>query len=191
MKRWIIAAAVMVFTAFTAFFYYMYNVISEPLGEREQEAVAIAKSETDLDEVTNVDYYHGRRSFQVIEGLDKDGEEMYVWVEELTEHETDENDENEEEEAEEEKETDEDEEAGDANPQIITRLKSDGLTESEVSNIAYSELSIKEIISIRLGIIGNTPVYEIVYVDEEDRHSFYYITFEDGTYIRHYQFRKT
>lgn len=154
---------------FTAFFYYMYTNISQPLNNRENVAVSIAKEETDLMEVIDVDFYHGRRSYQVIEGIDQQGEEIYVFVEERIEEETKETEKN--------------------NLHILTINKNEGITKEEVREIVQNKLEMKELISIRLGLIGETPIYEVTYVDKWDRHSFYYVSFEDGSYInRHYRF---
>lgn len=167
MRAWIIAGLIIVISSFMAFFYYMYTNISEPLIARENEAIRIAKEETELVEVVDIDFYHGRRSYQVIEGTDKNGEEIYVWVEELTDEQIAENKE----------------------PRIFTKKKKEGITKDEVRQIVQNRLEIKELVSIRLGMIGETPIYEVTYVDESDRHSFYYLSFEDGSYVnRHYRF---
>lgn len=167
MKAWITAGIIIVLTSFFAFFYYMYTNTSEPLMVRENLAVKIAKGETDLAEVIDVDFYHGRRSYQVIEGLDRDGEEIYVWVEELTKEQMKDKQE----------------------PHIFTKYKNEGVTKEDVKEIIQKRLEMKELISIRLGVIGETPIYEVTYVDQSNRHSFYYLSFTDGSYInRHYRF---
>ncbi|UTR14665.1 DUF5590 domain-containing protein [Salipaludibacillus sp. LMS25] len=188
MKAWIIAISVMVVIGIVAFSIYIYNITLDPLTLRQDQAVAIAREEVDLEEVNDVQYYHGRRSYQVIDGMNSAGDEIYIWVEELTEKDEDQRDDN----------TDNNEEASDNNeesedeeewkPTIKTRLHSDGLTSEEALEIARSELDMKKVNSVKLGMAGSTPVYEVSYIDTSDRHSFYYLKFEDGTYIRHYQF---
>ncbi|MFA9556186.1 DUF5590 domain-containing protein [Evansella sp. AB-rgal1] len=168
MKRWIFPFIVIILTAFIGLFYYLYMEIKEPLQSKQAHITQVALSETDLDSVKQVDFYHGRRSFQVIEGKDSNGEDMFVWIEELI-----------------------NENEGNTEPQIITRYKSEGITIGEVRSIVQSRLSITQLKSIKLGIIGNTPIYEVIYIDDANRHSFYYLTFEDGEYIRHYQFQRS
>ncbi|MCR6106615.1 DUF5590 domain-containing protein [Salipaludibacillus agaradhaerens] len=188
MKAWIIAISVMVVIGIVAFSIYIYNVTMDPLTLREDQAVAIAREEVDLEEVIDVQYYHGRRSYQVIDGINSAGEEIYIWVEELTEEDEDKDNldtDNSEEASDNEEENENEEER---TPTIKTRLHSEGLTREEALEIAQSELDIKKVNSVKLGMAGSTPVYEISYIDTSDRHSFYYIRFEDGTYIRHYQF---
>lgn len=162
MKAWIISISIMITVGFFAFCYYIYEITSEPLEMRENAAVQLAEQQIALAEVRDVNYYHGRRSYQVIDAMDEEGNELYIWVEETDEP--------------------------DDPATIEVREKSDGLTREEVLGLARDELSISSLKSVRLGMIGSTPIYEVNYVDDMDRHSFYYVTFEDGTYIRHYQF---
>ncbi|SER43337.1 DUF5590 domain-containing protein [Salipaludibacillus aurantiacus] len=161
MKAWIISISAVFIIGFIAFSSYIYYVTAEPLREREEAAVQLASEHVSLSEVRDIQYYHGRRSYQVIDAVNEDGEDIYIWVEE-------------------------DEDRDEVN--IEVRLHSEGLTKEEVMEIAVSELEIQSIKSVRLGMTGSTPVYEVSYMDQVDRHSFYYLTFEDGTYIRHYQF---
>ena len=166
MKAWIIAGITIVCIVFFGFFYYMYDTISDPLSARENEAVNLAQKETNLADVDNIDFYHGSRSYQVIEGRDDHGEKVYVWVEELKEEQKEDN----------------------VSSRIVMKFKHEGITKEEVGEIIDSELAVKELMSIRLGMIGVTPIYEVTYIDEDDRHSFYYLSFADGSYInRHYQ----
>ncbi|MCD8510701.1 MAG: DUF5590 domain-containing protein [Bacillus sp. (in: Bacteria)] len=168
MKGWIIAVLIIIVVGFISFSYYIYEAISAPMIERQQNVISLINNLEGIHEINNISHYHGRRSFQVFEGINDDDQEIYIWVEELKEEQKEENTE----------------------PQVITRLKSDGLTEQQVKDIVHGRLNINEIKSINLGIIGITPIYEVIYEDQSNRHSFYYITFEDGTYIRHYQFQK-
>ncbi|MDG5787557.1 DUF5590 domain-containing protein [Evansella sp. AB-P1] len=180
MKAWIVSTSIMIIAAIVGFSYIMLSTIAEPLNERKGIALEIAMSDSELVDLKYVDFFHGRRSFQVFEGYNNDGEEIYVWIEEIEEEQNDEQSENLNEDAEEMVE-----------PQIISRLKSEGITKEEVRSISHSRLNIEKIINIRLGILGNTPIYEVVYIDNSNRYSFYYVTFENGTYVRQYQFQQS
>lgn len=162
MKAWIISISIMIIVGFLAFGYYIYHVTTEPLETRENSAIQLAAEQVDIAEVRDVDYYHGRRSYQVVDAIDSEGNELYIWVEEN--------------------------EGSDEDPTIEIRDHSEGLTRDEVVALSQEELSITRLKSIKLGMIGSTPIYEVNYVDDMDRHSFYFVTFEDGTYIRHYNF---
>ncbi|MBU9723911.1 MULTISPECIES: DUF5590 domain-containing protein [Bacillaceae] len=207
MKGWIIAIFILFLSIGIGISFKVYQVTSEPLVDRLEEAKELVLNHTELLDVNYVNYFHGRRSFQVFEGKDQDGNEHFVWVEELIEDEdiepgsieiddipisdTTENEVDVTEDTDESEDMEEqDHVEKEREPQIITRLKNEGLTSSDVRSIIQDRLNINELKSISLGIIGSTPVYEIIYVDNDERHSFYYMTYHDGTYIRHYQFRK-
>jgi uncharacterized protein YpmB len=40
--------------------------------------------------------------------------------------------------------------------------------------------------SVNIGIEQNVPIWEIVYLDKENRYSYYYVTFKDGQFIKRY-----
>ncbi|ADU30173.1 DUF5590 domain-containing protein [Evansella cellulosilytica] len=170
-KKLIIIFVIILSIASVIFTYLLYSSITSPLEERQLNAQQYVLANTTIAEINNIDYYHGRRSFQVMEGIDEEGTEVYIWFEELLENDNEENSE-------------------DIEPQLVIKNQSDGLSKDHIRDIVHSRLNVKKIKDINLGIIGNTPVYEVIYVDDMDRHSFYYVTFEDGTYIRHYQFKK-
>ncbi|MGO4888076.1 DUF5590 domain-containing protein [Anaerobacillus sp. MEB173] len=70
--------------------------------------------------------------------------------------------------------------------QIIKKKVEDGLRIEEVEQFIQDELSPQKIISIRLGMENHLPVYEIVYIHEDGRYSFHYVTFEDGSFVKRY-----
>lgn len=152
----IVAVFVMILTVVVAGFYY--QMIRTPLTNEEQEAVAIALAETELEQVEAVEFYHGTDSYQVIRGTDHDGEQLIVWVS------TDEN-------------------------EIVMRRAKDGLSHEQVEQFASQQLAPRELISIRLGIEQDLPVYEITYLDNERRYAYYYMTFKDGTFVKRYSLR--
>lgn len=71
----------------------------------------------------------------------------------------------------------------------IVKEKAAGLAIEEVVLYTEEELKSKEIISIKLGIENSLPLYEIIYKDQQDRYSYYYISFKDGTYLKHYHLK--
>lgn len=71
----------------------------------------------------------------------------------------------------------------------MIKKKEDGLSYNEVLDFANKELEPKEIISIKLGMENSLPLYEITYINQENRYSYYYISFEDGTYLKHYHLK--
>lgn len=179
MKAWLIAIFTIVFISAGTFLYVMYSSAMNPLQDREEEAIAFAEEHISFHSVSSVNRYHGARSYQVIDALNEEDEPIFIWVEErFTVNEPRIYDEFETEVEEEEEEP----------RRIIIRRQDSGISREEVENHIQNELTISRLNSIRLGMIGRTPVYEVNYISEDGRQSYYYLTFEEGRYIRHYQF---
>jgi uncharacterized protein YpmB len=63
---------------------------------------------------------------------------------------------------------------------IIVRKQSDGVSEKEAINKLLEEKNPKEIVSVRLGMEKNRPLWEIYYRSEGDLINYYYVDFETG-----------
>lgn len=74
--------------------------------------------------------------------------------------------------------------------QTTIRNINEGITEEGVRSIVQAELNPKNIVSIKLGMENNIPLYEVVYIDQENRYSFYYLTFKNGRFLKHFQLEK-
>ncbi len=79
MKKWlfIIGFLIIVFIICSTVIYV--NAV-DPLKSAEEKAVRIAKQETSLTEVDNFNLYNGEESFSVLQGKDKNGTKLIVWV---------------------------------------------------------------------------------------------------------------
>ncbi|RNA69178.1 DUF5590 domain-containing protein [Alteribacter keqinensis] len=184
MKRWIIGTAIFLLSTAAVTMIWLYNNIQSAQHERFGDSIAYAMDEGLISDYGNVHYYNGRTAYHVIEGTSPDGDAVYVWVEtipESTENYSSAFDE----------EDSESEENPASEPRTFSRKQDEGISAGEARQIAEANLEMEKFKQVRLGMIGQTPVYEIVYVDTDDRYSFYYISFEDGDYIRHYQLRRS
>ncbi|MDQ0271048.1 cell wall elongation regulator TseB-like domain-containing protein [Cytobacillus purgationiresistens] len=63
---------------------------------------------------------------------------------------------------------------------IIVKKKSEGITKEEALQTLLNEKNPKEIISIRIGMESNIPLWEIAYRTEGDLLNYYMIDFETG-----------
>lgn len=173
MKAWIISIFLVIAAAVTASLYLLYASASSPIEEREQAAASFARDELEFNRVEEVTYFHGTQSYQVVNGTNSDGEEAYAWVPESIEREST---------LEAEEELPEEEIL-----EPVIRLHSEGITSSEALEIAENDADIAEVRSVRLGLIGTSPVYEVNYKDSNGRFGYYYTAFEDGQYLRRYE----
>ncbi|MDT8859974.1 DUF5590 domain-containing protein [Alkalihalobacillus sp. MEB130] len=66
---------------------------------------------------------------------------------------------------------------------------SDGITKEEAIAIVTNENAVERIQTAKLGLERGLPVYEITFLNNENRKGYYYITFEDGTFMKRYLLR--
>ncbi|MCT8138930.1 DUF5590 domain-containing protein [Anaerobacillus sp. CMMVII] len=69
---------------------------------------------------------------------------------------------------------------------LVVKKSNEGINFNEAFQFTQEELQPKEVISIKLGMENNIPLYEIIYIDQQNRYSYYYITFKDGSYLKHF-----
>ncbi|WP_051314693.1 DUF5590 domain-containing protein [Alteribacter aurantiacus] len=185
MKRWTIFTGITLFIITFSSLIWLFSSVQSNKNETFEGSIEYALSNDLITEYSNVSYYNGRRSYHIIDGVDQEGDDVYVWIESIQDEQESYSSVFE--------ESDEEENVEDevSEPRTYIRKQEDGISASQARQIAEQHLGIDEFKQVRLGMIGQTPVYEIVYIDTEDRYSFYYISFEEGDYIRHYQLRRS
>lgn len=73
---------------------------------------------------------------------------------------------------------------------VLVRKKSDGISEQEAVQIVEEKEHPKEIVKVKLGAENNVPLWEVTYIDQEDRYTYYYLEFKDGKYAGYYSIEK-
>ncbi|OQP03167.1 peptidase M4 [Geobacillus sp. 44B] len=73
---------------------------------------------------------------------------------------------------------------------IVIKRAESGITEAEAIAALKAERHPKKIISARLGMEKGVPLWELTYIDQYDRYSFYYVSFTDGTFLKRYSFQQ-
>lgn len=73
---------------------------------------------------------------------------------------------------------------------IIIRNVDQGITYTDAKNIVEKERNPKKITAIKLGIEKNIPLYEVTYLNQQNQYVFYYLTFKNGRYLKHYELKK-
>ncbi|MBB5323368.1 uncharacterized protein YpmB [Anoxybacillus tepidamans] len=72
---------------------------------------------------------------------------------------------------------------------VVKRAKS-GITKQQAIEKLKAERNPKEIVSTKLGMEKGVPLWELTYIDQDNRYSFYYISFEDGAFLKRYSFEQ-
>ncbi len=74
----------------------------------------------------------------------------------------------------------------DSMDEVIIFNPENGITAEDAIEILQREQNPLEVKSVTLGIEQNSPIWEIVYLDQKNRYSYYYVTFKDGQFIKRY-----
>ncbi|CAM4102928.1 peptidase M4 [Bacillus manliponensis] len=160
MKKWIFGVSIIVLVVIL-YGAYLYNTTMDKKLPKESKIVETAKKKGKLTEVTNIDYYHFKTSYAVVEGVNEKGDQCIVWVPEKK---------------------------GD----VLVHKKNEGISEKEAKQIvaAEAEAKPKEFVKVKLGAENNVPLWEVTYIDQEDRYTYYYLEFKDGKYAGSYSIEK-
>ncbi|EJS67266.1 peptidase M4 [Bacillus cereus] len=167
MKKWIFAI-IIVIVASGIYGAYVYNKAMDKKIPKESKSVEIAKEKAKLTKVKSVDYYNGKSSYTVVQGTDEKGEQIIVWV-------------------------------PDKKGNVLVKKKSEGISEKEALQKLADQATgkgnepkpkPKQIVKVKLGAENDIPLWEITYIDQEDRYTYYYLEFQNGEYAAHYSIEK-
>ncbi|HDR7792613.1 TPA: DUF5590 domain-containing protein [Bacillus luti] len=167
MKKWIFTI-IIVIVASGIYGAYVYNKAMGKKIPKEEKSIEIAKEKAKLTKVKSIDYFNGESSYTVVQGTDEKGEQLIVWVPEKK---------------------------GDT----VVRKKSEGISEKEAVQRTVEQIGDenkesknkpKEILKVKLGFENNIPLWEVTYIDDENRYSYYYLAFKDGQFLRRYSIEK-
>lgn len=76
------------------------------------------------------------------------------------------------------------------NGKIVVKRAESGITEKEAIAKLKAERHPKKLISVKLGMEKGVPLWELTYIDQHNRYSFYYLSFTDGTFLKRYSFQQ-
>lgn len=138
---------------------YLYHNASKPISKAQDRILKVVKENVKTNDILEVTFFNGDESYQVIRALDEHDEEIIIWVPEKK-----------------------------PNDVMIEKARN-GLTEEQVKEYALSEFDIKKLQNIRIGMKHNIPVWEITFIDSNDRYSFYYLQFDGKTWIENYRLK--
>jgi len=73
---------------------------------------------------------------------------------------------------------------------VLVRKKNEGISEKKALQIVAGERKPKELVKAKLGAENDVPLWEITYIDQEGRYTYYYLEFQDGKYAGYYSIEK-
>jgi len=138
----------------------------------QNKAIALAKEYVkDLRTINDVDYYHGTIAYNIVYGTNEKNEEIIVWVPYDT-----------------------------SNSKFIVKKSNEGWSKEKVKKYVIANENPLKLINIRLGAevikdhrtnkIETTPLWEVTYIDQENRYTYYFLKFVDGSFVKKYSLKK-
>lgn len=152
MKKWIMIFSIFLIVVIALIVKIYFNTV-EPVKAAEEKAVQMAKKETELTTVDDFYVYYGEEAYSIVQGKDKNGTKLIVWVPEKE-------------------------------GEIVAQKASAGITKNEALTKLLEEKKPDEIISVKLGLENNRPLWEIHYRSNENILNYYYVDFKTGEWLK-------
>lgn len=164
MKKWLFFTMLLLFGFLIWQGYVFFQNVLEPQKLQADKAANIIKRTYDVKEIHKITNYSGlSKSFQVAEVTTAADQKVYIWVSDNG------------------KET------------FIMNVK-EGLSKEEVLEDLKAKENPKQIIRVTPGLEGSKnnrlPVWEIVFLDQKNRYTFYYVNLRTGEYLQSYRLNK-
>lgn len=152
MKKWILSLVIF-FVVLMGISIKVYLTSVNPVNAAEEKALSLASKKVQLSEVNDFHLYNGLETINVIEGKNKKGEKIIVWIPEKSK-------------------------------KVFVKKAKNGLSKEEAVQKLLQEKDPKKIISVRLGMEKNIPLWEIYYRSENNLINYYYVHFETGEWLK-------
>ena len=149
-----IISMVLLLVVLTGFSIFIYIEARKPMENAKMLAIQKAREAASLQTTEKFYLYHGSETYFVIIGDDKKKEKKVVWIPEK------------------------------ADEEMIVKSYDKGISEEQARKKLQTEKKPKEILGIHLGMEKNIPIWEISYLDKNDRLNYYYIDFATGDWWR-------
>ncbi|MFV2048080.1 DUF5590 domain-containing protein [Metabacillus sp. YM-086] len=156
-KTWtFIAVFSILFIAVVWIFTATYQAAREQYTNGHEQSKKIAMESANLSTITEITTFNSDKQYHVLTGEKTKNESVYVWVYKK-----------------------------DKEDKMLVKKQSSGITKDEALKKVNKEYSPVEIISVRLGMDEEIPIWEVKYKDKSDRYTFDYVNFYDGEIIKH------
>ncbi|MEH7301536.1 cell wall elongation regulator TseB-like domain-containing protein [Neobacillus drentensis] len=152
MKKWILSIVIF-FVVLIGILIKVYLSAMNPVKAAEEKAVLLASKKAQLTEIQDFHLYNGLETVNVIEGKNKKGDKIIVWIPEKSK-------------------------------KVFVKKAKNGLSKEEAVQKLLQEKNPKKIISVRLGMEKNIPLWEIYYRSENNLINYYYVHFETGEWLK-------
>lgn len=144
----------------SAFMIWMYTQINQDRTQGHEKSAEIARQQTSLSEISEVSVYHGGMTVHIVAGMTEDDKEGLVYIN-----------------PDEEKVID----------QVIGEKT---ISTQDMKNIWEQNCSDCEFINIQFAYEENHPVYEVTYIDDQQRYVLDYYKLTGEPFNQRFAFKQ-
>ncbi|WP_409301338.1 DUF5590 domain-containing protein [Peribacillus sp. SCS-155] len=130
------------------------------LGPKKEAADIAFKEAKDAAGIVTMDdfyVYNGKDSYNVVVGETKKGTKKVIWL------------------------------PNKKGSQPVIENYDTGISKSEITRIANKQLKPAKIISLKLGMEQDVPLWEVTYLDKSNRYNYDYYDFKSGEWLKYYR----
>ena len=151
MKKWITFIGVFVLSLTICISLFVLWKAGQPFSNQEDNAKQLALSEKKLAQVSSAEVYSGSDSYVTVIGIDENGDDKAVFI------------------------------PNDKKVQQIEEIfLENGITEEQAVKVVQDEFVVKKILHTKLGWEDKNAVWEITFLNENDKLNYVYVLFENG-----------
>lgn len=151
MKKWVIFIGVFILTLSLFISLFVLWNAGHPFSNQEKIAKQIALSEKKLAQVSSAEVYSGSMSYVTVFGINENGEDKAVFIPN-----------------------------GKKKQPIEEVLLKEGITEEQAIKVVEDEFLVKKILHTKLGWEDSNAIWEVTFLNENDKLNYVYILFENG-----------
>lgn len=151
MKKWIIFIGVFTLSLTISISLFVLWQAGKPFSKQEEIAKETALRENKLAHVSTSEIYNGTQSFVTVIGIDGNGNDKAVFIPN-----------------------------SDQELPIEEVFLKDGITEEEALQVVQDEFVVKKILHTKLGWEDKNAVWEITFLNENDKLNYVYVMFKNG-----------
>lgn len=147
----------MIVVCFIASIAAAYIHALQPKYNAADEAFNRAQAEANIETMDDFYSYNGKEAYSVVVGSTSDGTKKVVWLPDAKDE------------------------------QVWIEDYHTGKSKEDILAIVEKESNPKEIISIKLGMENNVPLWEVTYLDDSDLYNYNYYDFKTGQWLKYYR----
>ena len=152
MKKWIIFISVFILSLSLIISLFVIWKAGQPFSDEKEKAEQLAISENKLEQVTRSEVYSGSSTYITVLGKDSDGQERAVFIPSTDSEQL----------------------------SIQEVLMTEGISKKQAIKTVQEEFEVKEVIHTKLGYEHDKAVWEITFLNENDKLNYVYLLFENG-----------